>query len=97
MVRHVVLFKFTAGATDGQIAAMEAGLASLPAAIPGIARYEFGRDLRYTDGNFDFALVADFADADACRAYGADATHLQVVVDHVRPITDAVVRVQYEV
>ncbi len=97
MLRHVVLFKFAAGVTGDQIAGLEAGLATLPGAIPGIARYEFGRDLGLADGNFDFALVADFDDAAAYRAYGADDTHRQVIADHVRPIVDAVVRVQYEV
>lgn len=97
MLRHVALFKFVPDVTDSQISALEAGLATLPAAIPAIRRYEFGRDASLADGNHDFAVVADFDDVDGWRAYSTDETHQRVSADHVRPIVDSFVRVQYAV
>ena len=86
MFRHIALFRFVPDVTDAQRQAMVDGLATLPAAIPQIRSYVTGPDAGLSDGNWDFAVVADFDDVEDWRAYTADATHQQVIVEHIRPI-----------
>ncbi len=38
------------------------------------------------DGNWDFAVVADFDDEEGWRTYTADATHQQIIAERIRPI-----------
>ncbi len=61
MIRHCVTLTFSPDATPAQLAALEAALGGLPAAIPEIAAYSFGRDLRIAEANASFVVVADFA------------------------------------
>ena len=51
MIRHVVLFTWTPEATPEQLAAVAAGLASLPGQIPGVRAYHFGTDAGLVDGH----------------------------------------------
>ena len=64
MVRHVALFRWKPETTAEDVSKVEAALHRLPATIPCIKSYRFGRDLGVQDGNADFALVADFTDQD---------------------------------
>ena len=41
-------------------------------------------------------MVADFDDADGYLAYSADATHQQVIADHIAPNTVERAAVQYQ-
>ena len=63
---------------------------------PGMLSYVIGDDLGLRDGNWSFAIVADFADADAYRAYDQDEEH-----NHARagllPMTEQIARVQFVV
>ena len=97
MIRHVVLFRWKEGTTPAAIAALEAGLAGLPAVVPAIRRYEFGQDLHLGEGRFDFAVVADFADVHGYETYSAHPDHLALIDELVRPIVDGAVRVQYSI
>ena len=67
MLRHVVLMKFVPEATAEQRQAVEDGLAALPAQIPELRSYVIGTDVGASEGNFDFAVVADLDDVDAFR------------------------------
>ena len=62
MFRHVALFRFVPDITDGQRAALHAGLAALPGRIPEIREYRYGPDAGAVEGNWDFAVIADFDD-----------------------------------
>jgi hypothetical protein len=90
------MFRWSDDATEEAKAAVADALSGLPSAIPEIRRYEFGGDLGLREGNWDFAVVADFDDADGYRAYSADATHQQVIADHIAPNTVERAAVQYE-
>jgi len=85
--RHVVLFRWKPGTSDSQLAALEQGLRALPAAVPEIRAYRFGRDERLVAGNWDFAIVADFADREAWRRYAEHPAHLALIAERVRPIS----------
>jgi hypothetical protein len=92
--RHILMLRFNEDTTDDKKQALFAALASLPAKIPRIRRYEFGPDLGLA-GNADFALVADFDTEEDWRIYQNHPDHQVVVRDLVAPITAEAIRVQY--
>jgi len=97
MLRHVVLFTWT-GATDAETrAGIVAALGRLPEVVGGMTSFAVGPDAGLVEGNASTALVADFPDVDAFRAYAADPRHLAVIAEHVKPHLAARSAVQYEV
>ena len=97
MIRHCVTLTFSPDATAEQLAAVEAGLAGLPGAIPEIRSYSVGRDLGLAEGNATFVVVGDFDDVAGYLVYRDHPAHQQVIVDHIRPILVGRSAVQYEV
>ena len=97
MFRHVVLLRFAPEATAEQRRAVAEALAELPAQIPELRRYQFGADAGVSEGNFDFAVVADCDDVDGYRAYATHPAHVAVITERIRPILAERVAVQYEV
>lgn len=97
MVRHLVLLKWTDGATDEQVAAVIEGLQALPAAIGEIRRYEVGTDLGLREGTFDLAITAEFDDADGWRTYATHPEHVAVITDRITPILADRASVQHEI
>jgi hypothetical protein len=97
MIRHTVLFRWTAEATEAQIDGVLRRLAELPARIPQIRRYEFGPDLGFSEGTWDMALVADFDTKADWEAYLSHPAHRAAVAEATGPITEELIRVQYEV
>ncbi|MBW1644770.1 MAG: Dabb family protein [Deltaproteobacteria bacterium] len=78
MIKHIIMIKFKPDTSEAQLAAIETGLAGLPAAIDEIISFEFGRDVVRADRSFDFALVAVFADLAALERYQVHPQHQQV-------------------
>jgi hypothetical protein len=97
MFRHVVMFRWSAEASDAQVAAVAQGLSTLPAAIPEIQVYRHGPDAGINEGNFDYVVVADFATVDDYVMYRDHPTHQSVIVERIRPIVGERSAVQYEV
>jgi hypothetical protein len=97
MFRHVVLFSWTQDATETQQLAMADELRKLPAAVDTIRAYEVGPDAGVNPGNFDFAVVAEFDDADGYRAYRDHPAHRTVVEQYVNPIVARRAGVQFEI
>jgi len=97
MIRHVVLFRFTPDTTEAQKAAIVDGLRALPAQIPELLTYNVGPDLGLTDGTYELAVVADFADADGYRSYLAHDAHETVARERIRPHVAERASVQYEI
>ncbi|HEX2192582.1 MAG TPA: Dabb family protein [Acidimicrobiales bacterium] len=95
MFRHVVLFTWKADASDVEIRAFAEGLAALPGRIPEIRSYRFGADAGLAGGNEDFALVADFDDAEAYRRYAEHPAHRHVIAELLWPILGGRHAVQY--
>ena len=96
MVRHVVMFRWNPGTTARELESLERALAGMPRMCPSIRRYRFGRGLGLQEGGFDFAIVADFDDADGWRAYWAHEGHQKLVAEHVRPIAHERAALQFE-
>jgi hypothetical protein len=84
MLRHVVMFRWRDGTTPEHLKAIEEGLGGLPAAIPELRAYTFGGDIGVNEGNFDFAVVADFHDADDYVAYRDHPLHQAVLAERIR-------------
>jgi hypothetical protein len=93
MVRNVVLVRLKAGHDPAEIAEIFEAFRSLN--CPGTLSYTIGDDLGLREGNWSFAIVADFKDADAYRAYDLDAEHNRVRA-RLGPMTEQVARVQFE-
>lgn len=79
MLKHVVFMKFKPDTSDAEIDQIEKGLAGLPARIPEIKRYEYGRDILRTDRSYDFALISEFEDQDAMKRYQVHPYHFAVL------------------
>lgn len=95
MFSHIVLFNWTDDATPNQINDVFANLRGLPAAIPEIRQYRFGRDAGLADDNYDAAVVADFDDEAAYRVYANHPTHKKLIENHLKPIMADRVAVQH--
>ena len=91
------MFQWVEGVTAEQIAGSEAALAALPEQIPELRSYGFGADAGMADGNFDFAVVADFDGVDGYEVYRDHPAHREVIKEHLAPIIATRVAVQHEV
>jgi hypothetical protein len=96
MLRHVVLFIWTADATDEQKQRVGAELGTLPGLLPQIRNYAFGSDAGINEGSWDFAVVADFDDTASYLEYRDDARHRAIIEQHIRPIVAQRAALQYE-
>ncbi|WP_194909821.1 Dabb family protein [Catenulispora rubra] len=84
MIRSILLIKFTPEATDEQIEAFGKALGDLP--FERRRHFEFHRDARLTDDAMDAAVIADFDDEEAYRAWVADPGHHEVRSRFLDPI-----------
>jgi hypothetical protein len=97
MFRHVVLFSWAGDPTEAQKQALADELGQLPGLIDAIRRYQFGPDAGINPGNCDFAVVADFDDADGYLVYRDHPAHRKVIEDYINPIVARRSAVQYRV
>jgi hypothetical protein len=97
MLRHVVLFTWTQDTDQETRAATLAAIRRLPEEVGGMTAFDVGPDAGLKEGNAHTALVADFPDVDAYRAYATDPRHLAVIAEHVTPHLASRSAVQYEV
>jgi Stress responsive A/B Barrel Domain len=96
MIRHTVLFTWTDDATDAQRKRVADELSRLPGIIPALRAYAIGTDVGVNEGNWDFAVTADFEDLDGYLAYRDDPTHRAIIAEHIAPIIARRAAVQYE-
>jgi hypothetical protein len=97
MIRHVVLFVWTPEATDKQKHQVAEELGALPPLLTGLRSFHAGPDAGIIEGNFDFAVVADFEDAESYLAYRNHPAHRAVVDEVISPITKERVAIQYQI
>jgi hypothetical protein len=96
MIRHVVLFTWTAEATAQQQALVATELRALRPLLTGVRAYHVGPDAGLADGNYDFAVVGDFDDAASYLAYRDHPAHRAIIEQTVLPIVAERVSIQYE-
>jgi hypothetical protein len=97
MIRHVVLFAWVPKATDKQKQQVADELRTLPPLMAGLRAFDAGPSARIVEGNFDFAVVADFDDTRSYLAYRNHPAHRAVVDQVINPILRERVSVQYEI
>jgi Stress responsive A/B Barrel Domain len=94
MIRNVVLVKLKPGVDPVEVAATQQDFLDLNCS--GTLSYTLGDDLGLREGNWSFAIVADFTDADAYRGYDVDAVHNQARA-RLAPLATEIARVQFEI
>lgn len=97
MIRHVVLFTWDNEMTDEMEKQFAAELTALAPRMSGLRSYHAGSDAGLLEGNFDFAVVADFDDADSYLAYRGNAEHQDIIRRFSGPHTRTRASVQYEI
>ena len=98
MIRHVLTWTLIAEGAEGKNAAfteLSEGFGALPALIPEIKMLQIGRDIDETKGNWDVALIIDFATTDDLAAYQQHPEHVKVK-DIVRRVTSTRTAVDFE-
>lgn len=79
MIRHVVVFKWNDDVTPEHVEAMHTAAAGLPEAIDTIRSFRCGRDAGINQGNFDFAVTADFDDEAGYLVYRDHPAHQALI------------------
>jgi hypothetical protein len=97
MIRHVVVFTWSAEADADRRAATLEALRGLRSEVGGMTSLVVADDAGLSDGNADTVLVADFPDAEAFYRYAQDPVHLAVLAEHVRPWLAQRSAVQYQI
>ena len=96
MLRHVVLFTWSAAADEGRRKASVEALRRLRQDVGGMTALTVADDADLAEGNADTVLIADFPDVEAYYRYAQDPVHLAVIAEHVRPWLASRSAVQYK-
>ena len=96
MIRHTVLFRWKAEATEEDKQQVANEVAKLPSMVPSIRAFASGADARLAGGNFDFAVTADFDDEAGFFAYRDDPGHREIIKQYIVPLAASRVAVQFE-
>jgi Stress responsive A/B Barrel Domain len=94
MVRNVVLVELKADGDRESVSSIQDGLRELD--CRGTISYTIGDDLGLREANWSFAIVADFKDEAAYRAYDLDAEHNRLR-GLLAPHVERTARVQFAV
>jgi hypothetical protein len=97
MIRHVVVFTWSADADAQRRAASVQALRRLRQDVGGMTSLVVAEDAGLSDGNGDVVLIADFPDVEAFYRYAQNPVHLSVIAEHIRPWLSARSAVQYQV
>lgn len=94
MIRNVVMVKLRPGIDPGSVTTLMEAFARLD--CPGTLSYTIGPDAGLREGNWSFAIVADFVDAESYQGYDLDPEHNRLRAE-LAPLAEAVARVQFEI
>jgi hypothetical protein len=97
MIRHVVVFTWSADVDPDRRRTTVEALRRLPEDVGGMTSFAVADDAGLSEGNADTVLIADFPDAEAYSRYAKDPVHLSVIAEHVRPWLAGRSAVQYQV
>jgi hypothetical protein len=96
MIRHTALFTWKLEATEDEKQRVTKEVAKLPSMVPSVRAFASGPDAGLNQGNFDFAVTADFDDQAGYLAYRDDPGHREIVQRYLMPILDKRAAVQFE-
>jgi len=97
MIRHVVVFSWDDEMTGEMEKQFAAELTALAPRMAGVRSYHAGPDAGLVEGNGDFAVVADFDDADSYQAYRNHPEHQDIISRFSGPHARTRASVQYEI
>lgn len=97
MFRHVAMFRWNEQTTEADVATISEALDRLAATIPQIRRYHHGADVALSEENFDYVVIADFADAGDFVIYRDNPDHQDLIATTIRPHLHTRAAVQFEV
>lgn len=98
MIRHIITWKLAASDAEGKNAAfaeLSEGFGALPRLIPEIRSLQIGRDIDETTGNWDVALIIDYATTADLEIYQQHPEHARVK-EIVRRVTTERTAVDFE-
>ena len=95
MFRQVVAYQWAEGVSPEAKQAFRDALEGLRA-IPELVAMMCGDDAGHFDDNFDFVVVADFADFASARRYVAHPLHQAYVHDHASQVIGHRIIVQHD-
>lgn len=96
MIVHIVLMNWNKTLDGKEIENIDSAFARLPALIPEIKSYRFGADLGLFDGNADYALIAEFDNAEDMRVYSTHPDHIDLLKAATGPLLDSYQALQFE-
>jgi len=96
MIQHAAVFRFNEEVTDEIVAAIDAGLETLPDIIPEIVSFRSGRNIGITDGAWDYGVVAEFRTRNDYMTYATNPEHVDMIKNLVGPHVAEAARIQFE-
>lgn len=99
MLIHIVLLKVKDGAAQSQIDELHKNVLELKDKIPGIKSISGGPDSSVESRNkgFNYGFVMEFNDSKALGNYLPHPEHQNAVKKYIRPITDDVLVLDYNI
>jgi hypothetical protein len=96
MFRHVVNFRWNAQSSPEHVEALKEALSGLPAILPDLRHYAYGTDAGINEGNYDFAVVAEFDNSEGYLAYRDNDEHARIIQTLIAPYLDSRTVVQFD-
>ena len=96
MIRHIVMFTWKPETPASIKDDVQKGFAHMKNSIEHVIHMECGTDQKLAEGNYDFAMIADFADPQAWSAYRIHPEHL-AFVKKFGALSDQIARIQIEI
>ena len=100
MIRHVVMWKFSAEAEQKgkqeNMQLVQEQLYALVSKIPEIKRMEIGMDVKGTDASMDLMLLTEFDSLETLKIYAEHPEHVKVA-SFVRKVTESRVVLDCEI
>ena len=96
MIRHVVMFNWKPGTPDSIKEDVLAGFAHMKNTIEHVIDMQCGNNTGFAPGNYDFAMIADFADKEAWSGYREHPEHI-AFVQKFGALSAEIARIQIEI
>jgi hypothetical protein len=90
------MFRWAAHVDTDHVEQVRLAFDALPAQIAQIRQYVHGTDVGVAEGNFDYAVVADFDRVDDWRAYRDHPAHVLLVEELIKPHIADRAAIQYQ-
>lgn len=94
--RHVVMFRWADHVDPDHVERVRLAFDALPAQVAQIRQYVHGTDVGVAEGNFDYAVVADFDRVDDWRTYRDHPSHVLLVEELIKPHIVDRAAIQYQ-